>query len=125
MAFCGAVVSTVTCVLPLPGPTEAELKAQLLRLPAGTIEQDAGVKATVPLYPSSAVIVSVAGGEVAPGDDTVTLGLPETNVKSITSNVSALEAPPPGVGLKTVTGSVAELARSAIGIGAVNCVELM
>ena len=41
------VVLTITCVLPLP-TTEPGAKLQVLMLPAGAIEQDAGVKLTVP-----------------------------------------------------------------------------
>ena len=49
IVICEAVVLMVACVLPLPGPTEAWLKLQLLRLPAGEMEHEAGENATVPL----------------------------------------------------------------------------
>ena len=40
----------------------------MVRLPAGEIAQDDGVKLTVPLKPFSAVIASVTGVEVEPAD---------------------------------------------------------
>ena len=39
-------------------------------------------------------------------------------------NVSALDVPPPGVGLKTVTDAVPAVAMSLAGTAAVNCVAL-
>lgn len=47
-AACGAVVSITSWVLPLP-VIEEGLKLQLLRLPAGVITQEAGLKTIVPL----------------------------------------------------------------------------
>lgn len=40
------------------------------------------------------------------------------------ANVSALDVPPPGAGLKTVTEAVPEVAMSLAGTAAVNCVPL-
>ena len=40
-------------------------------------------------------------------------------------NVCPFDVPPPGVGLKTVTGKLPAVSRSPAGIAALSCVELM
>jgi hypothetical protein len=42
----------------------------------------------------------------------------------LTVKTTAFEGPPPGAGLKTVTGMVAAAATSVAGMSAVNCVGL-
>ena len=62
----GGVVLIISCVLPLP-LTEDGLKLQLLRLPAGVMTHEAGLKAMVPVYPFVPLMVSVTGAELCPG----------------------------------------------------------
>jgi hypothetical protein len=56
LALCGAVVETVSVVVPLP-VIDAGLKLQLLR--AGKPAQDPEVKLTVPLKPDRGLTVKV------------------------------------------------------------------
>jgi hypothetical protein len=58
-------------VVPLPR-IPVGLTLQLLKLPAGKIEQDAGLKVTVPSNPLRAVIVRITVGELPPGEAIVT-----------------------------------------------------
>src|SRR5262245_10821057 len=61
-----------------------------------------------------------SGADVGDRDVITGVGLGPMMVK-----VWAVDVPPPGVGVKTVTAAVPEFARSDAGITAVNCVESM
>ena len=52
--------------------TEVSEMLQVLRLPAGEIEHEAGLKLTVPEKPLNGVTVTVTGAELPPGVGIVT-----------------------------------------------------
>lgn len=111
-----AVVVTVIVVL---APTLTDAGLNVTPVPAGNPVAVKLIELTN--VPTAAVaIVNVAAWPAVTLCGPVGLDI----VKSPTVNVSALDVPPPGVGLKTVTEAVPVAAMSLAGTAAVNCVAL-
>src|SRR5262249_7669462 len=70
------------------------------------------------------VPLSVSVKDGPPAETEFGLKLVSVGTGLLTVNVTLLDVPPPGAGLKTVTCAVPATAMSPAGICAVNCVEL-
>jgi len=120
----GVALTTVMEALPDAVNSEAGTRAVNSVTLTKVVVSGEELKSTVePLTNPLPVIVSVLLGPLTASE----VGLMEDNTgRGLTmEKVWAAEVPPPGVGVTTVIEAVPAVAKSAMGMVAVNCVELM